>query len=131
VTNFIKFSEIIESNGRTIRENNLTSKHKYPIDELVEVKYDEYFGNDAGRKIIAHMYVVAHDRDCDGTPLYTVATKRRSEWDVSQTGRDFEIWRNQKFTAASLLIEAVYRPVHGLGEDQLTAIKPGLGTPHW
>jgi len=37
------FGDIVEKNGKTIRENNLALTHKIPIDTLVEVKYDQWF----------------------------------------------------------------------------------------
>lgn len=60
---FINVADIVEDNGKTIRENNLNEVHTVPIGSLVHVKYDDkdYLGR-----------VVAHWRDCDGTPLYDI-----------------------------------------------------------
>ena len=49
-----------DSHGRTYRELNLAIKHKFPIGSLVELENG------------ARLFVVAHTRDCDGTPLYGI-----------------------------------------------------------
>ena len=72
---FIHIGDIIEENGKTIRENNLAKKHNIPIGTLVEIKFDDWFGDGACWKVHARLWVVSHDRDCDGTPLYAL-----SEW---------------------------------------------------
>lgn len=60
----ILVNDIVESNGKTVKENNLGTAHKIPIGTLVEVYWEngEYNG--------LRLFVVSHDRDCDGTPLY-------------------------------------------------------------
>jgi hypothetical protein len=67
------FSSIIESNGKTVRENNFDKEHKIPLRTLVEVEIKETYGENAWIKGIARLYVVTHGRDCDGTPLYGLA----------------------------------------------------------
>jgi len=64
--------DIVEKNGKTVRENNMEIKHNIPIGTLVEVKYDRWHGNGACSKIHARLFVASHDRDCDGTPLYSL-----------------------------------------------------------
>jgi len=61
--------DLIEKNGKTIKQNNLTIEHSIPFDTLVEVDipYSEYHK--------MRMYVVSHERDCDGTPLYGLSYK--------------------------------------------------------
>ncbi len=59
--------------GKTWRQENMEQTHKIPIGSLVEI-HGEYLDN-AG----ARLWVVEHSRDCDGTPLYTLATKKA--WD--------------------------------------------------
>ena len=66
----INFSDIVEENGKTIYENNLTKTHNIPIWTMVEVKWDEYYGDGACQKIHARLWVVKHNRDCDGSHLY-------------------------------------------------------------
>jgi hypothetical protein len=68
----IYVKDIIEDNGKTIFENNMEKVHNIPIGSLVEVKYNEWFGNGSCEIVLARLFVVSHDRDCDGTPLYSL-----------------------------------------------------------
>jgi hypothetical protein len=72
MTEIIKFSEIVEANGKTIRENNLEIEHKIPIGALVEVEITKHFANDTSITGRVQLYVIEHTRDCDGSPLYTL-----------------------------------------------------------
>lgn len=76
----IKFSSIVEANGKTIRENNLEIQHKYPIDTLVEIKYDTANNFGSSSKVHARLFVCKHARDCDGTPLYWFSDTPTNEW---------------------------------------------------
>lgn len=71
--NLINIADIVENNGRTIRQNNLSLKHNIPIGTLVEVTFDTWFGDGACWKVHARLFVVDHTRDCDGSPLYTIS----------------------------------------------------------
>ena len=62
--NLIIFGDIVEKNGRTIRENNLTRKHKYSIGDLIEL--------DDGERLFV---LKNNGRDCDGSPLYKVGLR--------------------------------------------------------
>ena len=66
--------DFAEANGKTIYENNMARAHKLKIGSLVEVTVadspDEY-QNQLRQGL--RLYVVAHTRDCDGTPLYTLS----------------------------------------------------------
>lgn len=77
------FSNIVEENGKTIRQNNLELKHNIPINSIVEVEYgeerDETFIHGTAR-----FYVVGHNRDCDGTPLYSLAMEKLE--DIENSG---------------------------------------------
>jgi len=63
------YGNIIEENGKTIKENNLELKHTIPFDTLVEIDCDYH----PAHKM--RMYVVDYQRDCDGTPLYGLGEK--------------------------------------------------------
>jgi hypothetical protein len=93
-------SQMIASNGKTIRENNLIIPHNVPIGTLVEVKYDDWYGDGACQKVHARLWVVQHQRDCDGTPLYGL-----SRWSIPHLAEEFS------------------DIVCGLGEEQLTPIE--------
>ena len=68
---FIFIGDITEENGKTIRENNLSIKHKIPIGQLVELRSDSDYGWEGIR-----LFVTSHTRDCDGTPLYSVGYEK-------------------------------------------------------
>jgi len=65
--------DMVEANGKTIKENNLEKQHDIPIGSLVEVKFDDWFGDGACWKVYARLWVISHTRDCDGTPLYSLS----------------------------------------------------------
>jgi hypothetical protein len=52
--------------GRTIKEVNLDETHAIPIGTLVEIDldYNESHG--------VRAFIIAHTRDCDGSPLYSI-----------------------------------------------------------
>ena len=64
--------------GKSFKDENLEIPHNIPLGTLVEVKWDSWFGDGACWKVHARLWVVRHNRDCDGTPLYTL-----SRWPVS------------------------------------------------
>lgn len=61
---FLFVHDIVEENGKTVRENNLEKKHNIPIGSLVEIKDSR-----------ERLYVCQQIRDCDGTPLYSLCMK--------------------------------------------------------
>lgn len=69
----VNFADIVEKNGKTIKQNNLEKKHNIPIGALVEFDYKKWFSG--GAEIIgkARMYIFSHPRDSDGTPLYNLS----------------------------------------------------------
>jgi len=72
MTKIMMVSDIVEDNGKTIKENNMELGHNIPIDSLVEVKISNWYGDGACMKAHARLWVVTHGRDCDGTPLYNL-----------------------------------------------------------
>ncbi len=73
MTQVVMIHNIVEGNGKTIKENNLAKTHNIPIGSLVEAQWDEWFSEGACWKVHARLWVVAHNRDCDGTPLYSLS----------------------------------------------------------
>lgn len=75
----LNYSEIIEENGKTIRENNFTVNHKIPLGSLVKVKIDIYDRSFDIPQQELHLsgectlWVVSQMRDCDGSVLYGVS----------------------------------------------------------
>lgn len=130
--------DIIEENGKTIEQNNLEKKHNIPIGTLVEVKYDEWFGDGACQKVHARLWVVSHDRDCDGTPLYTLSSHRG---DVFPKGRI--LFDSQTETLGEVELNSdicksiLNQYKSGFGEERLTPIElndkivDGEGSLEW
>jgi len=119
----IMFADIVEENGKTIRENNMAREHKYPIGTLVEVAWDEYFGGCCGMAVKAHLHVISHNRDCDGTPLYTLASKHPDEWEERFNMTLDEFLGLPLFHPKRVFIEHLLGMyTHGHGEDSLTPV---------
>jgi len=66
----IPFSSIVESNGKTIRENNMRIQHSLLVGQRVSAHIDDY-------EQTVSMYVIEVNRDCDGTPLYSLTISKR------------------------------------------------------
>jgi len=60
--------------GKTYREENNELVHNIPLGSLVETDFnDEYLESP---KSGLRLFVVSHDRDCDGTPLYSLSFQK-------------------------------------------------------
>jgi hypothetical protein len=119
-----------DPDGPTIRELNLSLEHLYPIGTLVDIKYDRWFGDGACIKAEARLWVIGHHRDCDGSPLYILADKRKEMYDALREGLGIEdTWYNKNLTCN------VYE--HSVGEESLTPVevteevKRGVGALDW
>ena len=93
----INVADIVEENGKTIRQNNMELTHDLPIGTLVDVKYETWFGKGACDKVQARLWIVSHDRDCDGTPLYSLSQHKNFIYEGAKIvlplgfwGKDFE-----------------------------------------
>lgn len=119
---FFLVSDIVESNGKTIRENNLEKQHNIPVGTLVEAKFTDWFGDGACSRVHARLWVVKHIRDCDGTPLYCLAETPLDKQDKM---------KNEQ------LQKMLYGWKTGMPEDALTvvpvteALKRGEGQLNW
>ena len=97
---FVTICDLVNPDtGKTWRQENAEMTHNIPIGTLVELLDDD--GEYAG----VRLYVVSHDRDCDMTPLYSMAPRR------GDNVRDRDGFANSKW-------------VHGWGEDVLRAVGP-------
>ena len=98
--------------GPTIKEANMARTHNIPLNTLVEVKYNRWFGDGACIKTHARLWVVGHFRDCDGTPLYQLSD-RDTKW--------FEYFKadgcHSKMRMVSNILE------QGFAEDSLKVIE--------
>lgn len=98
---FITVCDLVnKETNKTYRESNLEKNHTIPIGTLVEVKFDSWFGDGACWKIHARLWVVSHDRDCDGTPLYAL-----SRWSDPYFGKTHDCYDG--FSEESLEIVSI------------------------
>jgi len=101
--NAVFVGDIIDDNGKTIRENNLSIKHDIPIGSLVEVTGETWYGEGACEIFKARLWVVSHDRDCDGTPLYTLSPHHPDHLMKGTVLMDFDDLGNRLLNRASSL----------------------------
>lgn len=112
----INIADIPDENGITDRQKNNQIPHNIPIGTLVEFKYDTWFGNGACKKVHARMFVWKHERDCDGTPLYTLSPIKNPENYINAHEKYFHI--NRRITE-----DMIIEKVDGLTEESLTVIE--------
>jgi len=68
----LNVADIVEANGKTVKQNNMAQVHNISIGTLVEILPDSCSDDEAGLRL----FVVGHGRDCDGTPLYHMSFKK-------------------------------------------------------
>jgi hypothetical protein len=127
---FATFGDIVEENGKTIRENNSARQHKYPIGTLVEFEVDE--SHDYGRSSIkgtVRAFVCGHDRDCDGSPLYSMSMWNPVQWssirlDLNPTDYAATRLKGKQFDSRRVTYEHLFRIWFTCyGEESLTPVK--------
>lgn len=82
--NVINAANVVENNGKTFKENNLVKQHSIAIGTLVEVNVD-YIEEHGIR-----LFVCSHDRDCDGTPLYTLSFDKEAGKKLEEVEEDLK-----------------------------------------
>ena len=68
--------------GKTWREENLEKVHNIPLGTLVEIDFDDSGLENPVKGL--RLFVVSHDRDCDGTPLYGLSFHKN--WSLDMYG---------------------------------------------
>jgi|ERR1035437_883508 hypothetical protein len=85
--NTINVADIVNTeSGKTFREENNEKTHNIPLGTLVEVSFGD--SNDESKNGL-RLFVVSHNRDCDGTPLYGLSF--RKDWKIDLYGPDYEM----------------------------------------
>lgn len=116
---FIRVSDIVEANGKTIKENNMEKTHNLKVGDLVEVKHDRWHGDGACEKIHARLWVTLCGRDCDGTPLYWLSRVPKDQWEPVNL-----IFPDSGFQFKSDISQSIhYGQVGGFGEESLTKVE--------
>jgi hypothetical protein len=118
----INYADIEEANAKTIQENNMEATHNIPVGTLCEFTYKEWFGKGACMAGTYRLYVVSHDRDCDGTPLYSLCQYPPGS---GIDGRVIFKYDNEpqfevKESIAKIILNNI---ISGIGEDQLKPIE--------
>jgi hypothetical protein len=116
--NVINFKDIVEENGKTIEQNNLSKGYKFPLGTLVKFKLGNY--NNKTEKgtvytnVEGHLYVVEHTRDCDGSPLYTLGECSTMDAEmVDLMTRGMNDMRKRVF------LKGFYGLIYNMGEESL------------
>lgn len=90
---FVHICDLVnQETGKTYREENAEKVHNIPIGSLVEiVPIESYSNDDQNDSAGVRLFVVYHARDCDMTPLYSLAI------DPSDTDRESDRFYNYKW----------------------------------
>lgn len=78
MTQITMVSDIVEANGKTIKENNRAIMHDIELGKLVEITYKSEYEEEDESNYGLRLFVVNHSRDCDGTPLYDLSFNRNA-----------------------------------------------------
>lgn len=91
---FVNIANLVEANGKTVRQNNEAKGHTIPLGSLVEIHgLDSEDSLESEQLDGLRLFVVDHSRDCDGSPLYSLsfnkhAAKDRDEANVELAALD-------------------------------------------
>jgi hypothetical protein len=114
--NIVFMKDIIEENGKTIYENNMDRKHKFPVGTRVYFEHETI--TTCGPKFEKGIFeIYSQDRDCDGTPLYSLISESNNVikgW--IDMGMDENILR--KYIAQF----GAYGCIHGIPESVLMEV---------
>jgi hypothetical protein len=107
MTKMMFVADMVEENGKTIRQNNLEKTHLIPLGALVEVSYEDSYEEDDEKTSGIRLFVVNHSRDCDGTPLYDLSFSKKAykKWKELDEKIKSKLFENQMDEA---LTKAVY-----------------------
>lgn len=132
------FGDIVEKNGKTIRENNTEIPHNIPIGTIVEFDINpdqplhgtiDENGKEWSTGIMcgkARAYIYDHTRDCDGTPLYTLSFKNPDKIrpDEKRICTIIEGWEERPFALKrDISFSIFYGLISGYDESSLRIIK--------
>ncbi len=76
-TYVVNIADLINpESGKSYRQENNEKNHKYKVGDLVEIIFCEDGCEDDCKYCGMRLYIIGCVRDCDGTPLYVLGTKR-------------------------------------------------------
>lgn len=77
---FIHVPDLVNpKTNKTYREENAELMHNIPIGALVEILQDEYGEIESAG---CRLFVVAHERDCDMTPIYSLSIEPSEDFNI-------------------------------------------------
>jgi hypothetical protein len=119
-------ADIVEANGKTVRENNRVIPHALPIGALVEITTDCPIGEFGSVYKGVRLFVVSFARDCDGSPLYSLSFDRNAIKEIEGAQATFDDNRESKFHSlfAMSLGTAKGSISDGWGPESLLLIDP-------
>lgn len=118
----INVADILEDNDKSIRQNNMEKTHNIPLRTLVEVDMETWHGDGACEVTRARLWVVSHDRDCDGTPLYSLSRVPRDKW-AKDMHMVMTVPEDGTWELKEDITQGVYYKVHtGFSEESLKVI---------
>ena len=112
----IFIGDIVESNGRTVKENNLSISYNIPLGSLVEITNED---EDSG----VRLFVVSHDRDCDGTPLYGLSFDKNVQEKIIKLEQELENDEDVDRLTRLMIEFTKCKISNGYSECSLTVIK--------
>ena len=122
----IRVHDIVEDNSKTIRENNLDKAHNIPLGTLVETTVEDDRGVSRSRTR-ALLFVVGHNRDCDGTPLYSLSMTHP---DFMEDVRVTHQHGTMRMPYNAEISRSIYYRIHsGYPEDSLRVIEDPVYDP--
>ena len=128
MSGIIMVHELVEDNGKTIKENNLEKQHTIPLGALVEIKDDDSDCYPEDYRNGLRLFVVAHRRDCDGTPLYSLSFNKLAVSRCEQQEKELEQLPEEDVTSRVIVkwnIERLTGSIlNGFSEDALKVIEP-------
>ncbi len=113
------FKDLVEDNGKTIEQNNLSNGHKYPIGTLVKFETETCHGG-SETKTSGTLYVMEHTRDCDGSPLYLLGAMDLSKPENKKDYDELALSLNEH--ARRIYKKGLFDMIFNMGEDSLTKV---------
>lgn len=121
--------DIVEENGKTMKENNSEIMHKLPLGSLVEIidDCDDDEADESDRTKGIRLFVVDHCRDCDGTPLYGLSFSLSAKRELDKVLADIDNKKYESEIEWRLLSLLKWRAqgsiLSGYSEDSLELVK--------
>ena len=127
----IFIADIVEHNGKTVRQNNLETSHNIPLKALVEISYEgSEDESEESQTCGLRLFVVEHSRDFDGTPLYSLSTNKKAQIELNELEDAIKKTRdpNEKSVINLLIWKTRGSIITGYPENALIQIvKPAEG----